>query len=432
MKKIILCIALLLTMGAIVFAQNVGIGNIAPLMNLHVTSADSAVVLLENTQALNTNVSNALYFKTGSGLFTYTGAVKTIGESSNGARLGLFTYTSFSANQLMERLSITDIGNVGIGTIAPSMKLHIVKGDSAVVLIENTQTLSTGISNGIYFKTGNGLLSYTGAIKTTGEGTGAARLGLFTYTSAGTGGLRERLSITDAGNVGIGTTTPQTDLHINPNGAGSLLIGTNRAAGGYTNLEMGISAQTNGYGYVQATKASGSSYGNLNLNPDGGNVGVGTNNPQATMDIHGGIALPIKIVTSNYTVQNGDYTIIVNMKGTNSYDVSIFLPPAATNTGRVIKIIADSLGNLGYGPYHLASTLGRVKIFDANGQFTYESLFYTHVFDSHLNASNNRVNTDYTSSCWRVTLQCTGNSSVGWYTTDTDLHFDEDTDHPDY
>ena len=41
-------------------AQNVGIGNTAPAMKLHVTGTDSAVVLLENTQALNTNVKNVV------------------------------------------------------------------------------------------------------------------------------------------------------------------------------------------------------------------------------------------------------------------------------------------------------------------------------------------------------------------------------------
>jgi hypothetical protein len=93
------------------------------------------------------------------------------------------------------------------------------------------------------------------------------------------------------GNVGIGSSAPQTDLHINPNGAGSLLIGTNKNAGGYTNLEMGISAQSGGYSYIQSTKASGTSQGTLQLNPSGGFVttggfvGIGTNTPFFPLDI---------------------------------------------------------------------------------------------------------------------------------------------------
>jgi hypothetical protein len=428
MKKIIAIIIVIIYVNNI-SAQNVGIGNSVPLMRLHVTKPDSAVALFENTQTLNTNVSNAIYFKTGSGIVPYTGAIKTIGESVNTARMGLYTYASTSPNLLLERLSITDVGKVGIGTINPFMKLHIQSADSAVALFENKQSLGANVSNALYFKTGSGLFSYTGAIKTIGEGTNAARMGLFTLASASANNIQERMSITDGGNIGMGITTPQTALHINPNAAGSLLIGTNKNAGGYTNVEMGISTQSNGYGYVQATKASGTSYGSLSLNPNGGNVGVGTTTPNATLDVHGSVAMPIKIVSLDYTVQNGDYTIVVNMKESNSYDLYITLPPAATNGGRIINIIADSLVNLGYGPYNNGSPLGYVRIKDANGQSVYHNLYYTHKFETHIaGGSGNTVNTTFTSSRRRVTLQCTGGISGQWFAITDDYASSEDQD----
>ena len=80
--------------------------------------------------------------------------------------------------------------------------------------------------------------------------------------------------------VGIGANTPQTDLHVNPNGAGSILIGTNKISGGYTNLEMGITSQYDGKGYIQSTNVSGTSSGDMHLNPNGGYVGI--NLPTAT------------------------------------------------------------------------------------------------------------------------------------------------------
>jgi hypothetical protein len=318
----------------------VGISTISPLMRLHVVNADSAVALLENTQTLNTNVSNALYFKTGSGFLSYTGAVKTIGESTGSARLGLFTYSSYTANGLQERLSITDNGYTGIGTILPLMKLHVAKADSAVALFENTQYLNTNVSTAIYFKTGNGALPYTGAIKTIGESTGAARIGLFTYTAASGNGLKERMSITDAGNVGICIANPQTDLHINPAGAGSFLLGTNKYVGGYTTLEAGITAQSNGYSFIQATKASGSASGTLAINENGGYVGIGTSqadpSTKLTVGVNAGVggAFSGIVATGNGNANNSGIKAI----GTNNADALVIDGPirALANNSKVI------------------------------------------------------------------------------------------------
>jgi hypothetical protein len=112
-KQILFLQAILLT--TVLNAQNVGIGTPSPLMKLHVVHSDSAVALLENTQTLNTNVSTAMYFKTGSGSFPYTGAIKTIGESNAEARLGFFSFAASSPNGLKERLSITDAGIIKVG-----------------------------------------------------------------------------------------------------------------------------------------------------------------------------------------------------------------------------------------------------------------------------------------------------------------------------
>jgi hypothetical protein len=409
-------------------AQNVGIGNSSPKMKLHVTGTDSAVGLLENTQALDVNVSTALYFKTGSGSFPYTGAIKTTGEGTAAARLGLFTYASTSANQLLERLSITDKGDVGIGTISPLAKLHVVKNDSTVAIFENTQALNTGVSNAMYFKTGSGTLSYTGAIKTIGDGSGVARLGLFTYASFSGSGLKERVSITDAGNVGIGVTTPQTALHINPNGAGSLLIGTNRTSGGYTTLELGINAQSNGYGYVQATKTSGSTYGSLALNPNGGNVGIGTATPTSTLDVHGGISLPIKIITANYTVTSDDYTVVADFQNVLTHNIDIYLPGTFSSAGRIIKIVAINQPETGGSLVVAGSPFGYVHIFQSGASDWFAHLSHNSFEDIQENGSGGVFKRFLSDGKTAVTLQCTG-TALGWIEIDnvSSHYYYEDT-----
>lgn len=100
-----------------------------------------------------------------------------------------------------------------------------------------------------------------------------------------------RLFIDQAtGYIGIGTVKPTCLLNLTPKDAGGLLIGNpNTATEGYTSLYIGISAKTNGYSSLQSIKASGSAYGYLALNPDGGDIGIGTTEPKCRLDVKGAI-----------------------------------------------------------------------------------------------------------------------------------------------
>ncbi len=81
-------------------------------------------------------------------------------------------------------------------------------------------------------------------------------------------------------NVGIGITTPQSQLHIGNTGTNELILGRNKSAGGFTALYIGTSALSNGYSYLQSVQSAGSLYGSLLLNPNSGNVGIGTFSPK--------------------------------------------------------------------------------------------------------------------------------------------------------
>ena len=99
-----------------------GVATPAPLAPLHVGGTATEKLRLENTTTLNLGIRNDLYFKTGT---YFTGGIKTIGTAANAARLGFFTYADPNSANLVERLSILDGGNVGIGKSDPTAKLEV-------------------------------------------------------------------------------------------------------------------------------------------------------------------------------------------------------------------------------------------------------------------------------------------------------------------
>ncbi len=187
------------------------------------------------------------------------------------------------------KLNTTGNQNTGVGALALNLNTTGINntaiGYNADVAVEN---LYNATAIGSYSTVGCNNCLVLGSVKTSG------------------------FFATSTVNVGIGTTTPQTFLHVNPDGAGSILIGTDRAMGGFTNLEMGISAKSAGYSYLQSTAASGSAYGSLALNPSGGNVGVGINTALA--------ALHIKQRTEAFPV-NGGGLRLERLTNTNHWDI---------------------------------------------------------------------------------------------------------------
>jgi hypothetical protein len=108
-------------------------------------------------------------------------------------------------------LYIASGGNVGIGTTSPSAKLHVVgstSGDEVFIGSIGTDQIAggrTGGSFGIATKSGS-----NGNLILTAGGTLYFR----------TGGSNDRVVITSSGNVGIGTTSPSYNLHVEGNVSG--------------------------------------------------------------------------------------------------------------------------------------------------------------------------------------------------------------------
>ena len=105
----------------------------------------------------------------------------------------------------------------------------------------------------------------------------------------------ERMRISTNGNVGIGTSTPAAKLNIYAQGSQTRVIIGNPStgSGGFTTLDIGTSADVNGYTFMQAVKSSGTAYGDIVMNASGGNVGIGTTNPTDRLAVIGNISIPL-------------------------------------------------------------------------------------------------------------------------------------------
>jgi hypothetical protein len=115
----------------------------------------------------------------------------------------------------------------------------------------------------------------------------------------------------NGGNVGIGTATPSAKLTVDPQGAGGIVIGNpSITQGGFTSLLLDISAASGGHARLQAIKSSGSAFGDLILNSDGGNVGIGTTTPDQKLTVNGVIES-----TAGFKYPDGSLQITATLKG---------------------------------------------------------------------------------------------------------------------
>ena len=186
---------------------------------------------------------------------------------------------------------VSSSGRVGIGTSNPSSRLTVRGTDSTSMLyLGISGSSSNGEAVGITF----GSATYDKArivAYNENSGNAAGYLTLWTGGSPTTTDITERMRITSAGNVGIGTTGPNTKLQI---------LGSTLTVGDQSTYALGIG---NGSGY-DLTLGTSASYAYiqswtgkpLNINSQGNNVvfpnsstsiGIGITNPGTNLHIYG-------------------------------------------------------------------------------------------------------------------------------------------------
>jgi len=131
---------------------------------------------------------------------------------------------SFLANSLTANMTLASSGNVGIGITAPENTLQISTTSAGIVtnglLLQNrSSTIGTGVSlNFISSATSFSDNRYNSITSVNTDGSNGQAL---TFSTSNSAPQVERLRITAAGNVGIGTTSPWGKLSVTGAGTGT-------------------------------------------------------------------------------------------------------------------------------------------------------------------------------------------------------------------
>ena len=377
---------------------NVGIGTTSPAKLLEISGASG----LDNSTPVHFRITNTQEATDGSpftditkpaALISYytpdtstagKGDVAGIGfrpESTTGGDTALCFYTdgdNADDNALQERMCITHEGNVGIGTTDPGATLDIrgATDDPSTPTVHigdnNVDTGDYGMVNLVRDATNGGSKAHLAFIR---HGNTVSAMGFHDdtntfgiWTSFAGVTTTPRLAIDSAGNVGIGTTSPDEKLHIyandtshsqltlrNENAAHRTGIRIKNSAGqdfniqhiggssagsnaaiieNFSTVNGGIDFYNKGDGKYTFHTTSSNEVRLRILN--NGNVGIGTTSPLSPLDI-----VAVKGITTAATVDDLVSNATIRISGYSENHDALCIGMLSTDTS----------GNSGNNPY---------------------------------------------------------------------------------
>ena len=141
--------------------------------------------------------------------------------ATHGTRASALVFETLTGGgSLTEQMRIDGAGNVGIGTASPIRKLHVAHPGNQAILIDRTDTINN-VNNNVGrlewqgFNTTSSIIArIRGASDDSWDATQKPSRMTFETVPAGSLTPTERMRIRNNGDVGIGTTSPTAQLHI--------------------------------------------------------------------------------------------------------------------------------------------------------------------------------------------------------------------------
>ncbi|MFA5184052.1 MAG: hypothetical protein WC456_00835 [Patescibacteria group bacterium] len=372
---------------------NVGVGTTNPLSKFETYNGNIGVA---NNVASGANASGLIFYHTaGLGSNWYSGLVPYVTTSYDRVGLKFLTANSGAAT---EKMAITPDGNVGIGTTAPGAKLEVL-GDHQAIRARGTAT-STNWSGRII--AGGPNVAFLMGEYNTMAWLGAHNAALSAWSDfyinpdgsnklylGGTGDgnpatLNPIVTVNNAtGNVGIAKTSPAATLDVTGSiNASGTVNGTGLCIAGVCKTDWGGVGATSGWTINGTT---------VYKTDTAGNVGIGTTNPTAKMELVSNDANPSLYINTGASQTgnlisgkvNGDQRFYFNSdgdlyfsKGSAAHiynDASGGLGLSGRST--LSDIYLNGTGNVGIG-----TTTPTYKL-DVNGTSRFRS---TGLFDGNL------------------------------------------------
>jgi hypothetical protein len=258
------------------------------------------------------------------------GIIASGGSNNASTDLDLFVTTSpdGSGGTSYSAIKINGFnGNVGIGTTGPSEIFHVNKNNAGNIVggyFTNSQANTGAESVSLAFglnRSGGDFVRQIKAITFGAEqqwtGTESTVDGYLSFSTVQNEAVSERMRITSGGNVGIGTTSPATKLHVvgsqTLTNSTGIFIEDFYSSGGFTKIGSKYQTTNNCRAEVRfinpatgadsdmsfaVSDAGNNFYNAMYIKGAGGNVGIGTTSPSGKLDVFSSSDVYTNISTS--------------------------------------------------------------------------------------------------------------------------------------